>query len=118
MHGRTVAGGTSPAVRHCFADCTVTVPPASMAMHCAAGANDTPKEFGSLVSATHGLEHALQGPLALQNREGHTAATQGAVDDGWEDAGHQSLGMMNFVAVEEGPLATHQTSRVMNPTLL
>jgi hypothetical protein len=89
-----------------------------MAMHCAAGANDTPKEFGSFVSDTHGSVHALQGPLALQNREGQTAATQGAVDDGWEEAGHQSLGMMNFVAVEVDPLATHQTSRVVNPTLL
>jgi hypothetical protein len=97
-------------------------PSASMAMHCAAGANDTPKEVGSFMSATHGLEHALQGPLTLQSREGQRAATQDAVDGGWGDPAHQSLGTMNLVVSGPGPLVspvvTHQTSRVVSPTLL
>lgn len=87
-------------------------------MHCAAGATDTPKEAGSFASATHGLEHALQGLPALQNSEGQTSATQGAVEGGWEDAAHHSMGTMDPAATVVDMIATHQTSRVLNPTLL
>jgi hypothetical protein len=114
----TAAVRTKPAVRHRSADCTVTTPLAFMAMHCAAGAIDTPKEVGSFTSATQGLEHALQGLPALQNSEGQMSATQGAVDDGWEEPAHQSLGTIDPAAMVVDPLAMHQTFRVVNPTLL
>ena len=89
-----------------------------MAMHCAAGATDTPKEAGSFTSATHGLEHADQGSPALQYKEGQVSATQGAMEGGWGDTVHQSFGTIDPLAPVVDLLATHHTSRAVSPTLL